>query len=127
VVASLDSYNSPGGCITIGSKGQSSTGTSITDNIATCLVSDSGGNSASYTESHNEWVASGPIGTGDLHGTPTYQGGGCGSLTNSRSPFCSDSWSNYLLTPSSLGHDAADDGTDMGAYGPGPVTPGGPA
>jgi hypothetical protein len=40
--------------------------------------------------------------------------------------FCSDSWANYLLTASSAGNNAADDGTDVGASGPGPVTPGGP-
>ena len=95
-----DSYNNAGGCITLGSKSGSSTGTMITDNIATCLVTDSGGHSASYTESHNMWVAGGPSGTGDVHGTPTYQGGSCASLSSSQSPFCSDGWSNYLLASS---------------------------
>ncbi len=126
VVAFKDSYGSAGGCITLGSKGQSSTGTSITDNIATCLVTNSGGNSASYTENHNMWVSSGPNGTGDMHSTPTYAGGTCASLTSTQAPFCSDRWSNYLLAASSTGNNAADDGTDLGAYGPGPVTPGGP-
>ncbi len=126
VVAFKDSYGSAGGCITLGSKGQSSTGTSITDNIATCLVTNSGGNSASYTENHNMWVSSGPSGTGDMHSTPTYAGGTCASLTSTQAPFCSDRWSNYLLAASSTGNNAADDGTDLGAYGPGPVTPGGP-
>ena len=99
----------------------------LTDNIATCLTTNSGGVTASYSESHDMWVSSGPNGSGDVHATPTYAGGSCASLSSSQSPFCSDSWSNYLLTSSSTGHSAADDGTDMGAYGPSPVTPGGPA
>ena len=127
VVAYKDSYNSAGGCITLGSKGQSSTGTVITDNIASCLVTNSGGNSASFTENHNMWVSSGPSGTGDVHSTPTYAGGSCASLSSSTSPFCSASWANYMLTASSAGNNAADDGTDLGASGPGPVAPGGPA
>ena len=124
VVAYKDSYNNAGGCITLGSKSGSSTGTVITDNIATCLVTDSGGHSASYTESHNMWVSSGPSGTGDVHGTPSYQGGSCASLSSSQSPFCSDGWSNYLLASSSSGYTASDTGNAMGAYGPGPVAPG---
>jgi hypothetical protein len=127
VVAYKDSYNNPGGCITLGAKSGKSTGTVITDNIATCLVTDSGGVTASYGESHNMWVSSGPSGSGDLRATPTYAGGSCASLSSSQSPFCSAGWSNYLLASSSAGNNAADDGTDFGAYGPGPVTPGGPA
>lgn len=124
IAAFKDAYNNPGGCITLGSKGAASSGTVITDNMSTCLVTNSGGHSATYSENHNLWVSSGPSGSGDLHGAPTYQGGACGSLSSSQPPFCSDSWSNYLLTSGSAGHAAADDGTDMGAYGPGPVTPG---
>ena len=127
VVAYKDSYNNAGGCITLGAKSGKSSGTVLTDNISTCLTTDSGGVTASYSENHNMWVSSGPSGTGDVHGTPTYAGGGCASLSSSQSPFCADSWSDYLLTSSSVGNNAADDGTDMGAYGSGPVTPGGPA
>ena len=127
VVAFKDSYNNAGGCITLGAKSGRSTGTVISDNIATCLVTDSGGVSASYSESHNMWVSSGPNGSGDLHSTPAYSGGSCASLSSSQSPFCSEGWSSYLLAASSAGNHAAEDGTDMGAYGPGPVTPGGPA
>jgi hypothetical protein len=127
VVAFNDTYNNAGGCITLGAKSGKSTGTVITDNIATCMVSDSGGVSASYSDSHNMWVSSGPSGSGDLRSTPTYAGGSCASLSSSQSPFCSDGWSNYMLAASAAGNNAADDGTDIGAYGPGPVTPGGPA
>lgn len=124
VVGYRDSYNNAGGCITLGSKGGSSTGTKITNNIATCLVTDSGGHAASYTENHNMWVSSGPRGTGDVHGTPIYRGGSCASLSSSRSPFCADSWSSYLLSSSSSGYTASATGNALGAYGPGPVAPG---
>jgi hypothetical protein len=126
VVAYRDSYNNPGGCITLGSKGGPSTGTTIIYNIATCLVTNSGGGSASYAESHNMWVSSGPSGTGDTHATASYQGGSCASMSSSQSPFCSDNWSKYLLSSSSPGYGAADNSTSLGAYGPAPVTPGGP-
>jgi hypothetical protein len=126
VAAYKDSYGNPGGCIGLGSKGPASAGTAITDNIATCLVDNENGNTASYTESYNLWVSSGPSGTGDIHGAPTYQGGACGNLTSSQGPFCSDKWSNYVLTAGSIGYQKADDGTNIGAYGPGPTTPGGP-
>ncbi len=126
LLAYKDGYNSPGGCLILGAKSGTSTGTAITDNIATCLVTNSGGVTATYTENHNLWVSSGPSGSGDLHGAPTYAVGSCASLTSSTPPFCSDKWSNYLLNSGSLGHHAADDGTDMGAYGAGPTTPGGP-
>jgi len=126
LVAFEDSYGNAGGIMSIGSKSSSGSGTTLTDNIATGFDNCENGNCRPYTESHNLFVQGGPGGTGDVHGTPAYQGGACGSLTSSTGPFCSEAWSNYLLTASSPGHNAADDGTDMGAYGSGPVTPGGP-
>ena len=126
LVAFKDSYGNAGGIMSIGSKSSSGSGTTLTDNIATGFDNCENGNCRPYAESHNLFVQGGPGGTGDVHGTPAYQGGACGSLTSSTGPFCSEAWSNYLLTASSPGHNAADDGTDMGAYGSGPVTPGGP-
>lgn len=111
----------------VGSKSSAGSGTVLSDNVATGFDNCENGNCRPYTESHNLFINGGSGGTGDVTGTPVYQGGACGRLTSSQPPFCSDSWSNYLLASDSPGHDAADDGTDMGAYGPGPVTPGGPA
>ncbi len=69
-------------------------------------------------------MSSGPNGSGDVHGTRRTPAGPARSLSSSQSPFCSDTWSNYLLTSGSAGHAAADDGTDLGAYGAGPAAPG---
>jgi hypothetical protein len=121
-----DSYGNAGGILTIGSKSSSGSGTVLTDNVATGFNNCENGNCRPYTESHNLFIQGGPGGAGDVKATPVYQGGSCGSLSSSTGPFCSDEWSNYLLAAGSSGHDAADDSSDMGAYGSGPVTPGGP-
>ena len=126
LAAFKDSYGSAGGILTIGSKSSAGSGTVLTDNVATGFNNCENGNCRPYTENHNLFIQGGPGGSGDIKATPAYQGGACGNLSSSQGPFCSDSWSNYLLGPSSPGHAAADDGTDMGAYGPGPDTPGGP-
>lgn len=126
LVAFKDSYGNPGGILMIGSKTSSGSGTVLTDNLATGFDNCENGNCRPYTENHNLFIQGGPGGSGDITGTPVYQGGVCGNLSSTQSPFCSESWSSYLLAASSPGGNAADDGTDMGAYGPGPVTPGGP-
>lgn len=121
-----DSYGSAGGVLSIGSKSAAGSGTELTDNIATSFNNCENGNCRPYTESHNLFVLGPTSGVGDLRGTPIYRGGACGVLTSSQGPFCPDKWADYLLTAASPGHDAAGDGTDVGAYGTGPVTPGGP-
>ncbi len=126
VVGGLNAFNGTEGNLLIGSKGDPCTALTINDNVATSISNGDGGGSCTYTADYNLLQQGGGTGTHDIQGAPVYQGGDCGNLTADPPGACSDKWSNFLLTPTSPGHLAADDGMDMGAYGLGPKTPGGP-
>jgi len=120
--------NSPEGVITIGVKSGtgSCSGLTINDNVATSIGNGSGGGNCTYAASSNDLQQGGGNGSGNIAGAPIYNGGDCGNLSADPPGACGDVWTNFLLKSTSPGHSAADDGTDMGAFGSGPSTPGGP-
>lgn len=127
VVGGRNAFDGDEGVIIVGSKGPACSGLSITDNVATSISNGSGGGNCVYTADYNLLQkGGGGAGANNIAAAPTYAGGDCGNLTVDPPGKCSAKWSNFLLGQSSKGHAAASDGTDMGAYGPGPVTPGGP-
>lgn len=126
VVGGLNSFGGTEGNILIGSKGAACAGLVIDNNVATSISNDDGGHGCTYTADYNLLQQGGGKGSHNVDGAPKYAGGDCGNLTVDPPGKCSGKWANFLLAPSSPGHHAASDGTDIGASGPGPVTPGGP-
>ena len=126
VVGGLDTFGGTEGNILTGSKGAACTGLVINDNVATSISNDDGGGHCTFTGDYNLLPQGGGAGTHNLSGSPVYVGGDCGNLTVDPPGKCAGKWANFMLAPTSPGHLAASDGTDIGAYGTGPVTPGGP-
>lgn len=127
-VGGKDSYGNTGGegNITLGSKGASCSGITITDNVATSIGNGSGGGNCTYSASFNLLQQGGGNGSGNIAAAPSYVGGDCGNLSADPPGACGGVWGNFILKSTSPGHNAANDGSDMGASGPGPATPGGP-
>lgn len=113
---SLYAHNTlpPGGEFIIGGKvGEVSNGTTIENNIAPGGVSYGAGGASSWTNGtirSNMCAGSCGLGTGNVNGSPTYVGGGS-------DPVAFTTIAEYALSGGSVGHLAANDGTDMGAWG----------
>jgi hypothetical protein len=101
----------------------------ITDNVAWGIVWSSGP-TPSFTDDYN--LLDGGGGGAGAHdvtvSNPIWRGGANCAINGTTVPPgpCGPVWNNFLLAPGSTGTNAANDGTDMGAFGAGPSTPGGP-
>jgi hypothetical protein len=126
VVGGLNSYGGTEGNILIGTKGPACTGLVLNDNVATSISNGDGSGNCTYSADYNLLQQGGGTGAHNIGSAPIYAGGDCGNLTVDPPGKCAGKWANFLLAPTSPGHHAASDGTEMGAHGTGPVTPGGP-
>jgi hypothetical protein len=131
VVGFKDAYGNSGGQIILGTKvppHDPCSGLTVNDNVATGISNGSGGGNCSYAADYNLLQEGGGTGANNIAGAPIYNGGDCGNLNTDSPGACGDVWSNFLLKSNSPGHLASDEKvqTDLGAYGTGPSTPGGP-